>query len=239
MRGLQRRRELECRHERSRHARPAASRRPRRVHEARRRRIGARGVAGRWRSAPTKAKNDALEASAAALRRDSALLLARQRAATSSAARAARHGCGVHRPADADRTRHRRDGAGARARSPQLPDPVGEISRLDYRPSGIQVGMMRVPLGVIGIIYESRPNVTADAAALCLKSGNAAILRGGSEAIDSNRAIAGCMHEGLRAAGLPERRGAARRHDRPCRGGSPESRRPARRRHRSARRQDR
>jgi glutamate-5-semialdehyde dehydrogenase len=86
----------------------------------------------------------------------------------------------------------------------QLPDPVGEISELRYRPSGIQVGRMRVPLGVIGIIYESRPNVTADAAGLCLKSGNAAILRGGSEAIHSNQAIAACVHEGLREAGLPE-----------------------------------
>jgi glutamate-5-semialdehyde dehydrogenase len=85
-----------------------------------------------------------------------------------------------------------------------LPDPVGEIMNLRFRPSGIQVGQMRVPLGVIGIIYESRPNVTADAAALCLKAGNAAILRGGSEAIHSNQAIAACVHEGLRAAGLPE-----------------------------------
>ncbi|WP_206667241.1 glutamate-5-semialdehyde dehydrogenase [Candidatus Methylobacter oryzae] len=84
-----------------------------------------------------------------------------------------------------------------------LPDPVGEISDLSYRPSGIQVGQMRVPLGVIGIIYESRPNVTVDAAALCLKSGNACILRGGSEAIHSNQAVAACVSEGLKAAGLP------------------------------------
>lgn len=84
-----------------------------------------------------------------------------------------------------------------------LPDPVGSISDMNYRPSGIQVGRMRVPLGVIGIIYESRPNVTADAAGLCLKSGNAAILRGGSEAIHSNQAIAKCIHEGLAAAGMP------------------------------------
>lgn len=83
-----------------------------------------------------------------------------------------------------------------------LADPVGEITDLKYRPSGIQVGKMRVPLGVIGIIYESRPNVTADAAALCLKSGNAAILRGGSEAMHSNQAIAACIHEGLEKAGL-------------------------------------
>jgi glutamate-5-semialdehyde dehydrogenase len=84
-----------------------------------------------------------------------------------------------------------------------LPDPVGEISDLNYRPSGIQVGKMRVPLGVIGIIYESRPNVTADAAGLCLKSGNAAILRGGSEAKHSNQAIAATIHAGLEKAGLP------------------------------------
>jgi glutamate-5-semialdehyde dehydrogenase len=85
-----------------------------------------------------------------------------------------------------------------------LADPVGEITGLAYRPSGIQVGRMRVPLGVIGIIYESRPNVTADAAALCLKSGNACILRGGSEAIHSNRAIAERVRAGLAEAGLPE-----------------------------------
>ncbi|PWV59339.1 glutamate-5-semialdehyde dehydrogenase [Plasticicumulans acidivorans] len=83
------------------------------------------------------------------------------------------------------------------------PDPIGEITGLKFRPSGIQVGRMRVPLGVIGIIYESRPNVTADAAGLCLKAGNACILRGGSEAIRSNQAIAVCIRAGLEAAGLP------------------------------------
>lgn len=85
-----------------------------------------------------------------------------------------------------------------------LADPIGEISGLKYRPSGIQVGQMRVPLGVIGIIYESRPNVTIDAAALCLKSGNAAILRGGSEALECNTALAKLIGEGLEAAGLPQ-----------------------------------
>ena len=84
-----------------------------------------------------------------------------------------------------------------------LADPIGSITDLNYRPTGIQVGRMRVPLGVIGIIYESRPNVTADAAGLCLKSGNATILRGGSEAIHSNRAIAACVQEGLKVANLP------------------------------------
>lgn len=85
-----------------------------------------------------------------------------------------------------------------------LPDPVGAITDLNYRPTGIQVGKMRVPLGVIGIIYESRPNVTVEAASLCLKSGNATILRGGSEAINSNQAVAECIKAGLKSAGLPE-----------------------------------
>lgn len=85
----------------------------------------------------------------------------------------------------------------------ELPDPIGEISELRYRPTGIQVGRMRVPLGVVGIIYESRPNVTADAAGLCLKSGNATILRGGSEALQSNQAISRCIELGLEKAGLP------------------------------------
>ncbi|AOR67666.1 glutamate-5-semialdehyde dehydrogenase [Burkholderia stabilis] len=85
-----------------------------------------------------------------------------------------------------------------------LADPIGEIGNLKFRPSGIQVGQMRVPLGVIGIIYESRPNVTIDAAALCLKSGNATILRGGSEALESNTALAKLIGEGLAAAGLPQ-----------------------------------
>ena len=85
-----------------------------------------------------------------------------------------------------------------------LPDPIGEMFNFKYRPSGIQVGQMRVPLGVIGIIYEARPNVTVDAAGLCIKSGNAAILRGGSEAIHCNQALAKLVHEGLLKAGLPE-----------------------------------
>ena len=85
-----------------------------------------------------------------------------------------------------------------------LPDPVGSITDLNTMPSGIQVGRMRVPLGVIGIIYESRPNVTVEAASLCLKSGNATILRGGSEALASNTAIAACIVEGLESAGLPQ-----------------------------------
>ena len=85
----------------------------------------------------------------------------------------------------------------------ELADPIGEITDMKYRPSGLQIGKMRVPLGVIGIIYESRPNVTADAAAICLKAGNAAILRGGSEALHSNQAVAACISSGLESAGLP------------------------------------
>src|SRR5262249_4247234 len=85
----------------------------------------------------------------------------------------------------------------------RLPDPIGAITDLAYRPTGIQVGRMRVPLGVIAIIYESRPNVTVDAASLCLKAGNACILRGGSEAIHSNRALAKAIRAGIESAGLP------------------------------------
>jgi glutamate-5-semialdehyde dehydrogenase len=152
--------------------------------------------------ADTNAKNLALMHAATALRRDARRLM-QANARDVSAARAAGHDA-----AFVDRLTLGEPAIDAMARGLEevaaLPDPVGEISDLRYRPSGIQVGMMRVPLGVIGIIYESRPNVTADAAALCLKSGNATILRGGSEAIHSNRAIAHCVHEGLRAAGLPE-----------------------------------
>ena len=118
-----------------------------------------------------------------------------------------------------------------------LPDPVGEITDMNFRPSGIQVGRMRVPLGVIGIIYEARPNVTADAAGLCLKAGNATILRGGSEAIRSNQAIAACVHEGLRAAGLPEIRGAGDRDHRPRCGGRASPHEGLRGHDRAARRQ--
>jgi len=107
-----------------------------------------------------------------------------------------------------DRLALNRDRIGAMAEGLRqiaaLRDPVGEITDLNFRPSGIQVGKMRVPLGVVGIIYESRPNVTADAAGLCLKSGNATILRGGSEALHSNQAIAHCIRSGLAGAGLPE-----------------------------------
>ena len=152
--------------------------------------------------ASTHAKNFALTRMAAAIRRDVALLAAAN-AADVEAARAAGHD-----EAFVDRLTLAPASIAAMARGLEeiaaLPDPVGEMSDLRYRPSGIQVGMMRVPLGVIAIIYESRPNVTADAAGLCLKAGNATILRGGSEAMRSNQAIARCVHEGLRDAGLPE-----------------------------------
>ncbi|HEX5803508.1 MAG TPA: glutamate-5-semialdehyde dehydrogenase [Azospira sp.] len=152
--------------------------------------------------ADTHQKNRALAAIAVAIRRDAAALLAANREDL-DAARAA----GLE-PAMLDRLTLSEKGIAAMAEGVEqvaaLPDPVGEIDDVKFRPSGIQVGKMRVPLGVIGIIYEARPNVTADAAALCLKSGNAAILRGGSEAIRSNRAIAACVREGLAAAGLPD-----------------------------------
>jgi len=147
-------------------------------------------------------KNRALEATAAAIERDAQRLLDAN-ARDLAAARA--------KNLDApliDRLTLTAKGISAMAdglrQIATLPDPIGAISDLKQQPSGIKVGRMRVPLGVIAIIYESRPNVTADAAGLCLKSGNAAILRGGSEAIHSNQAIAACVHEGLRTAGLPE-----------------------------------
>ena len=162
----------------------------------------ARKAARALARADTASKNAALAAAAAAIRRDEARLLAAN-ADDVAAARTARND-----DAFLDRLTLTSQSVAAMADGilaiAALPDPVGEISDLRYRPSGIQVGMMRVPLGVVAIIYESRPNVTADAAGLCLKSGNATILRGGSEAMRSNQAIAACIHEGLRDAGLPE-----------------------------------
>ena len=162
----------------------------------------ARSAASAMAKAETEAKNRALAAIATAIRNDTDRLLA----SNAKDVRSAR----AHKldPAAIDRLTLNSKTIDTMAAGVEqiaaLPDPVGEISELKYMPSGIQVGRMRVPLGVIGIIYESRPNVTADAAALCLKSGNAAILRGGSEAVHSNQAIAACVHAGLRAAGLPE-----------------------------------
>lgn len=162
----------------------------------------ARSAARMVAKADTAAKNHALIAMAHAIRRDEALLLAANAADVAQA-----ENKGIE-PAMIDRLTLTSKGIASMAAGLEqiasLPDPVGAVTDLDYRPSGIQVGKMRVPLGVIGIIYEARPNVTADAAGLCLKAGNAAILRGGSEAIQSNQAIAACVKEGLRSAGLPE-----------------------------------
>lgn len=148
------------------------------------------------------AKDAALDAMAVAIERDSARLLdANSKDITAAKSK------GLD-AASIDRLSFDQNGIKAMAEGlrqiARLPDPVGEISDMRFRPSGIQVGRMRVPLGVIGIIYESRPNVTADAAGLCLKAGNAAILRGGSEAIHSNQAIGACVLEGLHSAGLPQ-----------------------------------
>ncbi len=162
----------------------------------------ARAAARVLARASTQAKNAALDAMAGAILRDSERLLAAN-AHDVTGARAAGNDA-----AFVDRLTLKPTALVAMAdglrQLASLPDPVGEISDLKYRPSGIQVGRMRVALGVVGIIYEARPHVTADAAALCLKAGNACILRGGSEALYSNQAIVACVHEGLRAAGLPE-----------------------------------
>ena len=149
----------------------------------------------------TESRNRALQATAAAIRRESSSLQ-RANALDLRAARAAGQD-----EAFVDRLALTPSVIETMAQGLEqimmLPDPVGEISKLSYRPSGIQVGQMRVPLGVIGIIYESRPNVTIDAAGLCIKSGNATILRGGSEALNSNQALAALIREGLNEAELP------------------------------------
>ncbi|NMG71961.1 glutamate-5-semialdehyde dehydrogenase [Parazoarcus communis] len=163
----------------------------------------ARAASRQLAAASTEAKNTALLAMASEIRKRAASLL-EANARDLNAAREA----GLD-AAMIDRLTLTAKGVEAIATGLEqvaaLPDPVGEITDVKRRPSGIQVGKMRVPLGVIGIIYEARPNVTADAAALCLKSGNAAILRGGKEALHCNQAIADCVRAGLKAAGLPER----------------------------------
>jgi glutamate-5-semialdehyde dehydrogenase len=161
-------------------------------------RVAARELA----RADTGAKNKALHAMADAILRDGALLLDANSHDVAAARSAGQSAAFVDRlTLSSQAVKAMADGL---VQIAALPDPVGEITDLKYRPSGIQVGKMRVPLGVVGIIYESRPNVTADAAALCLKSGNATILRGGSEALRSNQAIAACVRRGLRDAGLTE-----------------------------------
>ncbi len=162
----------------------------------------ARAASREMAKASTAAKNAALLAMAADIRARSAELLA---ANAEDVAEAKANGL---EPAMLDRLTISVKSIEAMAQGLEqvatLPDPIGEITDMKYRPTGIQVGKMRVPLGVVGIIYEARPNVTADAAALCLKSGNAAILRGGKEAIRCNQAIAASVRKGLAAAGLPE-----------------------------------
>jgi glutamate-5-semialdehyde dehydrogenase len=162
----------------------------------------ARAAARALARADAATKNKALAAMAAAIRRDAAKLIA----ANGEDVKTAR--AGGKDDAFVDRLTLTAKSVESMAQGLEqvasLNDPIGAITDVHERPTGIKVGRMRVPLGVIGIIYESRPNVTADAAALCLKSGNACILRGGSESVHSNLAIAACVHEGLRAAGLPE-----------------------------------
>ena len=164
--------------------------------------IAARSAARETARAPTAAKNAALAATADAIRVARTEILAAN-AKDVAAGRAA----GLD-DAMVDRLRLTDARIDAMleglAQVAGLPDPIGEITGLCYRPSGIQVGRMRVPLGVVGMIYESRPNVTIEAASLCLKSGNATILRGGSESIHSNRALAACIRAGLAQVGLPE-----------------------------------
>jgi glutamate-5-semialdehyde dehydrogenase len=152
--------------------------------------------------APSAAKDGALRLAAAAIRREAQALRAAN-AIDLQAARTAGHDAAfVDRLALTDAVIESM--ALGLEQIAALPDPVGEMSELRFRPSGIQVGRMRVPLGVIGIVYESRPNVTIDAAGLCIKSGNATILRGGSEAFHSNRALAALVRASLAEAGLPE-----------------------------------
>ena len=162
----------------------------------------ARAAAKLVAKSDTRAKNNALTFTAEAIERNTARLLEANASDVAAARAKGLDAASVDRLTLTEKTiAAMADGLRQIA---GLPDPIGEISELKQRPTGIKVGRMRVPLGVIAIIYESRPNVTADAAGLCLKSGNATILRGGSESIHSNQAIARCVHEGLTAAGLPE-----------------------------------
>jgi glutamate-5-semialdehyde dehydrogenase len=162
----------------------------------------ARAASRAMAKADTATKNHALALIAAAIRRDAGLLRAANELDLATA-----HANGLG-PAMVDRLTLSEQAIASMIEGMEqiasLPDPIGEISNMKYRPTGIQVGQMRVPLGVIGIIYEARPNVTVDAAGLCIKSGNATILRGGSEAIHCNQALAKLVKEGLAGAGLPQ-----------------------------------
>jgi glutamate-5-semialdehyde dehydrogenase len=162
----------------------------------------ARAAARQMARADTATKNRALAAIAAALREDRARILEANAADVRRAREDKADAAFIDRLTLSDAAVE--DMARGVEQVAGLPDPIGTVRDWNQRPSGIRVGRMRVPLGVIGIIYESRPNVTADAAVLCLKSGNAAILRGGSEALHSNQAIARCVQRGLTEAGLPE-----------------------------------
>ena len=164
--------------------------------------VAARAAARALARAGAGDKNRALAAMAAGIRADSAKILKANARDVAQAKKGGRDAAFVDRltltPALVEQMAEGVEQVAA------LPDPVGAISERVTRPTGIEVAKMRVPIGVIGIIYESRPNVTADAAALCVKSGNASILRGGSEALQSNRAIAACVRAGLEQAGLPQ-----------------------------------
>ncbi|MGW8268993.1 MAG: glutamate-5-semialdehyde dehydrogenase [Burkholderiales bacterium] len=164
--------------------------------------VAARAAARVLARADTDTKNAALRAMAAEIRSHVAQLLEANRADVEHARAQGRDAAFVDRLTLNERSIEQM--AAGLEQVAGLPDPIGEISERRRRPTGIEVGRMRVPLGVIGIIYESRPNVTADAAGLCIKAGNACILRGGSEALHSNQAIAACVRAGLKAASLPE-----------------------------------
>jgi glutamate-5-semialdehyde dehydrogenase len=161
----------------------------------------ARAASRLMAKADTNARNLALTTIAQAIRREKSALLAANKSDMDAARSAGMDAAMLDRLALSEKSITAM--AEGLEQIVALADPIGEITNLKYRPSGIQVGNMRVPLGVIGIIYEARPNVTVDAAGLCIKSGNAAILRGGSEAIHCNQALAKLVLEGLNAAGLP------------------------------------
>jgi glutamate-5-semialdehyde dehydrogenase len=163
--------------------------------------IAARAASRQMAAADTNAKNQALNFIASAILREKSVLLKANKEDCDAAKANGLDEAMLDRLTLTEKSIHAM--AEGLQQIAALADPIGEMSNFKYRPSGIQVGQMRVPLGVIGIIYEARPNVTADAAGLCIKSGNAAILRGGSEAIHCNQALAKLVHEGLEKAGLP------------------------------------
>ncbi len=163
--------------------------------------IAARAASRAMAAAETNTKNQALQFIAAAILREKSALLAANKLDMDAAKAAGLDAAMLDRLALSEKSIQQM--AEGLQQIAALPDLIGEMSNFKYRPSGIQIGQMRVPLGVIGIIYEARPNVTVDAAGLCIKSGNACILRGGSEAIHCNQALAKLVHEGLQKAGLP------------------------------------